>query len=221
MLQKAEHLKSIVSPTEGFCLNTPAILEELLHGIFLEETLAEVLQKIYVEEQQVSVQVQQLENLVTRYQKSLINNSYVQPTLYELEQQIFLILGFKRIIVKIEDIVTAFNQIYQAAKNYLGAILTNNAWESTRPESDWLKTFKVERHQITSSINNVTMNASQLQSIQEWITAFVAKISQTIKDFASSIEQKRIGELPGGVLITNVNSYPSWIAVNSIKARSY
>lgn len=213
MLQDATALKLIVSQTVGFCFNSKETLEQLLHGIYLEETLADILQTLYADSTIISTQVQQLEYLTVLHQNAVNNNSFDYERLGHIKRQLFLILGFKRILVKIEDILVAFNQINQFSSSYLGSTLTFNAWQSTRPQFDWLNSFQLNRTKnITfSGITTQTVDAIQLQWLQEWITAFIYQISQTIKDFAVSIEQKRIGELPGGALLSQVSCYSSWI----------
>jgi hypothetical protein len=102
--------------------------------------------------------------------------------------------------------------------SFLGAILTFNAWKSTRTQFDWLDNFQINRStkNITfSGIPTSTADAIQLQWIQEWVSAFIYQISQTIRDFAISVEQKRIGELPGGALLSQVSSYSAWLKDNN------
>lgn len=213
LLQDADALKSIVTQKVGFCFNSKEILAQLLHGIYLEETLANVLQTLYADSTIISTQVQRIEYLTVLHQNTASNNSFDYGKLADIKRQIFLILGFKRIVVTIEDVVAAFNQINQLSTSYLGSILTFNAWQSTRPKFDWLDNFQLNRTKnITfSGITTQTVDAIQLQWLQEWVTAFIYQISQTIKDFAISVEQKRIGELPGGALLSQVSCYSSWV----------
>lgn len=219
LLQDAEALKSIVTQKVGFCFNSKEILDQLLHGIYLEETLADVLQTLYADSTIIFTQVQQLESLAVLHQNSVSNNSFDYEKLGEIKRQLFWILGFKRIIVKVEDIVVAFNQINQFSSSYLGSTLTFNAWQLTRPKFDWLDNFQLNRNKsITfSGITIQTVDAIQLQWLQEWVTAFIYQISQTIKDFAISVEQKRIGELPGGALLSQVSCYSSWVNNKTIQ----
>lgn len=213
LLQDAADLKLIVNQKIGFCFNSKETLEQLLHGIYLEETLVDILQTLYADSTIISTQVQQLEYLTVLHQNAVSNNSFDYGKLGEIKRQLFWILGFKRIVVKIEDLVVAFNQINQFSGSYLGSTLTFNAWQSTRPKFDWLDNFQLNRTKSIafSGIITQTVDAIQLQWLQEWVTAFIYQISQTIKDFAISIEQKRIGELPGGALLSQVSCYSSWI----------
>ncbi len=212
LLQDADDLKSIVTQKTGFCFNSKETLEQLLYGIYLEETLAELLQTLYADSTVIYTKVQQLEYLTVIHQKIVSNNSFDYEKLGEIKRQLFWIIGFKRIVVKIEDIVIALNQINSFSNSYLGSILTFNAWQSNRPNFDWLDNFQLNRTKNISfsGITSETVNAIQLQWLQEWVTAFIYQISQTIRDFAISVEQKRIGELPGGALLSQVSCYSSW-----------
>lgn len=221
LLQHSDDLKSLLNQPTGFCFNSKETLEQLLYGIYLEETLAEILQTLYAESTEISTKVQQLEYLTNIHQKSVINNSLDYERISEIKRQLFWIIGFKRIVVKIEDTVEALTQLNQFSSSFLGSILTLNAWQSTRPNFDWLENFQINRSTkkfTFSGIAGQTANAIQLQWMQEWVTAFIYQISQTIRDFAISVEQNKVGELPGGVLLSQVSCYSSW--VNNTRIRN-
>lgn len=214
LLEHSDDLKSLLNQPTGFCFNSKETLEQLLHGIYLEETLAEILQTLYAESTEISTKVQQLEYLTTVHQNSVTNKSLDYGKITDIKRQLFAILGFKRIVVKIEDTVEALNQLNQFSSSYLGSILTSNAWQSNRPNFDWLDNFQINRSTkkfTFSGIAGQTADAIQLQWMQEWVTAFIYQISQTIRDFATSVEQNKVGELPGGVLLSQVSCYSSWV----------
>ena len=218
LLQEAAELKAILNHKSGFCFNSQETLEKLLYSVFLEETLADILQTLYADSIEISTKVQQLEDLTVLHQKVISINPFDYGRLNEIKRQIAWVLGFKLIVVKIEDLVIALNQLSSFSNSFLGAILTFNAWQSTRPQFDWLDNFKINRStkNITfSAITTSTADAIQLQWIQEWVSAFIYQISQTIRDFAISVEQKRIGELPGGALLSQVSSYSAWLKDNN------
>ncbi len=215
LLQHADELKVILAHKTGFCINSPVILEQLLHRVYLEEVLEQLLQTLYTDADGISTKVQQLEQLNERYQKTVVNNPFNYSHLGEIKRQVFCILGFKVLVVKIEDIVVALNQLNHFSTSYVGNVLTLTTWQSTRPQVDWLNNFQINRSTkkfTFSGTSAETADAIQLQWIQEWVSAFIYQISQTIKDFSISVEQKRIGQLPGGVLLSHVNSYSSWLS---------
>lgn len=116
-------------------------------------------------------------------------------------------------VVKIEDLIIALNQLSKYSDNFLGATLTLKNWQSTRPNFDWLDNFQINRstEMTFSGVVTESVNALQLQWIQEWVTAFINQGSQFIRDFSTVIEQKRIGELQGGILLSRVSYYSSWL----------
>lgn len=213
LLQHTNELKSIVSQKVGFCVNSQAILEQLLHNVYLEDTLEELLKSLYLEKTEISMEVYKLEKLTLRHQNTVANNPFDSQELGALEWQVFWILGFKRVVVKIEDLILALNQLSKFSSSFLGYTLTLKNWQSTRPNFDWLDNFEINRSTkitFTGAINE-PVNALQLQRIQEWVAAFINQGSQFIRDFSSTIEQKRIGELQGGILLSRVNYYSSWL----------
>lgn len=214
LLQYVDELKAILSQEIGFCFNSKETLEQLLHSVYLEETLEQILHKLYPERDELHTKVQLLEILASRHQKILVDNPFNYQELGEIKRRIFGILGFKRVIVKMEDLVNSLNQLIQLSHKCLGATLTFNTWQSSRPQFDWLDNFKINRSDkkiIFSGIISETANANQLEWIQAWVSAFTCKISQIILDFKTTIEQQRVGELPGGVLLIQMNSYSCWI----------
>lgn len=218
LLRHADELKAILTQKTGFCVNSPVILEQLLHSVYLEEVLEQLLQTLYADAPEISQKVQQLEQLNERYQKTVVNSPFNYSQLGEIKRQVFWILGFKVVVVKIEDIVVALNHLNHFSTSYLGNILTLNIWQSTRPQVDWLNNFQINRSTkkfTFSGTSAETADAIQLQWIQEWVSAFIYQISQTFKDFSISVEQKRIGQLPGGVLLSHVNSYSCWLSNTS------
>ncbi len=90
LLQDADALKSIVTQKVGFCFNSKEILEQLLHGIlYLEETLADILQTLYADSTIISSQVQQLEYLTVLHQNPVSNNSFDYEKLGDIKRQFF------------------------------------------------------------------------------------------------------------------------------------
>ncbi len=206
--------------TVGFCATSQVTLEQLLQILYIEDTLEKLLKSLYLAETEISTKVQQLEKLILCYQNTLAKNPSNYKELGELKQQVFLILGFKQVIVKVEDLVIALNQLSKFSNSHLGATLTLKNWKSTRPNFEWLDNFQINTStEITfSGVVADSANALQLQGIQEWVTAFINQGSQFIRDFSTIIEQKRIGELQGGILLSRVNYYSSWLADNTKSA---
>lgn len=212
LLQHADELKSIMSQKLGFCVSSQITLEQLLHNVYLEETLEELLKSLYLEEAEILVEVQQLENLILSHQNTVAKNQF-DYQLGESEWQIIWILGFKRVVVKIEDLVSALNQLSRFSNNFLGATLTSKNWQSTCPHFDWLDNFQINRstEMTFSGVITGSENVLWLQWIQKWATAFINQGSQFIRDFSTIIKQKRVGELQGSILLSRVSFYSSWL----------
>lgn len=202
--QHANELKSIVAQKVGFCANSQADLKQLLESVYLEDILKQLLERLYLEENEISAKVEQLKALIIRHEMLEKKKFVYAEELIEVKRQIFWILGFKRVIVKIEELVIVLNHLSQFSKTYLGKTLTFNNWQSTRPNFDWLDNFKINRSAEFTFSGTITESVSvlQLQWIQEWVTGFIKQGSQIILDFSTIIEQKRIGELPEGILLT-------------------
>jgi hypothetical protein len=214
LLQSEDELKSILNQKTGFCFNTQETLEKLLRGIYLEETIEQLLQTLYADTTEISTKVEKLEVLVANHQRISVGSPHNYQELGDLKRQILWILGFKRVAVKIEDIVQALIQLNEYSINYIGRTLTVNTWKSTRPDFEWLNSFEFDRFgKITFAGKGTDLaDAEQLNWIQEWILSYVYQVAQFIRDFTTTIEYKRIGELPEGVSITQMTSYSHWIA---------
>jgi hypothetical protein len=221
LLQHEDELKSILMQKIGFCFNTKKTLEQLLHGIYLEETIEQLLQTLYADATEISSKVEKLEILVANHQRISVERPHSYQELGDIKRQVFWILGFKRVAVKLEDIVQAFIQLNEYTINYIGRTLTINTWKSTRPDFEWLNSFQFDRMgKITFTGKGTdTADAEQLTWIQEWILGFVCQVAQFIRDFTTTIEYKRIGELPEGILITQVTSYSHWVAAKPRSAQ--
>lgn len=125
----------------------------------------------------------QLETLTERHQILVMQKLSHGEMLIEVERRIFETLGFKRVEVStsskvkvtVEELVGALNQLSQFSKNYLGAILTANNWQLTRPDFDWLENFQINRSAEITFSGIVTESASvtQLQWVQEWVATFI------------------------------------------------
>ena len=105
-----------------------------MHNVYLEDTLEELLKSLYLEEAEILVKVDKLEKLTLRHQNTVANNPFDSQELGALEWQIFWIIGFKQVVVKIEDLIIALNQLSKFSNNFLGATLNLKNWQSTRPK---------------------------------------------------------------------------------------
>lgn len=140
-----------------------------------------------------------------------------------IQQQIFWLLGFKRIEIKFDEIVNALNQLSKYSSDYLGAKLTTNNWQSNRPNSDWLNNFSIDRSAkfAFSGTNAEAEDWEQLQWLYKWVNAFVQQNTKTFRDFPDTIEQKKLGEVKKGLLLTRLGTYSAWLNVETKPLHSW
>ncbi len=187
----------------------------MLESVYLEDVLEQLLATLYANTD-INAKVEQIETLCLSHQRLLAKNLSGAEELLEIQRQIYWVLGFRRITVKIEDLVTALNQLSKYSSNYLGPTLTVNNWQSNRPDVDWLNGFQVNRAAKFTFSGNATEVEDfwQLRSLQDWVRAFIAQNSKVIRDFATTVEQSKLGAVKEGLLLNQIGSYSSWLTVD-------
>lgn len=96
--------------------------------------------------------------------------------------------------VSVKDILAAMNALSQYTTQYLGTLVVANYWKSTRPPVDWLNHFQIERSgQMTFVVQAPserlpTLTPEQLQCLRTWVSAFIARCSKVIRDFAKIVQ---------------------------------
>lgn len=215
LLQQAEDIKWILAQKTGFCLSSLDTLKDLLESVYLEDVLEQLLATLYANTD-INAKTEQIETLCLSHQRLLAKNLSGAEELLEIQRQIYWVLGFKRITVKIEDLVTALNQLSKYSTNYLGPTLTVNNWQSNRPDADWLNGFQVNRTAKFTFSGNATEVEDfwQLRSLQDWVSAFIEQNSKVIRDFATTVEQNKLGAVKEGLLLNQIGSYSSWLTVD-------
>jgi len=215
LLQQAEDIKWILAQETGFCVSSLETLKDLLENVYLEDVLEQLLATLYANTD-INAKIEQIETLCLSHQRLLAKNLSGAEELLEIQRQIYWVLGFKRITVKIEDLVIALNQLSKYSSNYLGATLTVNNWQSNRPDADWLNGFQVNRAAKFTFSGNATEVEDfwQLRSLQDWVSAFIAQNSKVIRDFATTVEQSKLGAVKEGLLLNQIGSYSSWLTVD-------
>jgi hypothetical protein len=217
LLQHSKDLQWILEQKNGFCLNTLEDLKGLLDSVYLEDILEQLLQRLYGEGNEVDVKIQQLESLCLAHQRLVAQNLAHSEEMLSIQQQLFWLLGFKRIEINFEEIVNALNQLSKYSSNYLGATLTTNNWQSNRPNTDWLDNFSIDRSAkfAFSGTSTEAEDFGQLQWLYKWVTAFVQQYAKTFRDFPDTIEQKKLGEVKKGLLLTRLGTYSAWLNVET------
>lgn len=223
LLQHTKDLQWILEQKSGFCVNTPEDLKGLLDSVYLEDILEQLLQRLYGEGNEINAKVQQLEAICLSHQKLTAQNLMYSEEMLRIQQQLFWFLGFKRVEIKIEEIVNALNQLSKYSSNYLGAKITTNNWQSNRPSIDWLNNFSIDRSAkfAFSGTNTELEDFGQLQWLDKWVTAFVQQNTKTFRDFPDTIEQKKLGEIKNGLLLTRLGTYSAWLSVETKPVHSW
>lgn len=223
LLQHSKDLHWTLNQNTGFCINSLSDLKDLLDSVYLEDVLEQLLQKLYGENNEVDTKIQQLESLCVSHQNFIVKNLAYSAEMLNTQQQIFYLLGFKRIEIKVAEIVDAFNQLSKHSSNYLGAKITVNIWQANRPNIDWLNNFSIDGSaKFTFSKTNAEVeNFEQLHWVQQWVTAFVQQYTKTFRDFPHTIEQKKLGEVKKGLLLNRLGTYSAWLNINTTAVHSW
>lgn len=100
----------------------------------------------------------------------------------------------------IKEILTALNQISEITSHYLGNIVVANYWKTSRPASDWLQQFDVDRSAnfsfkaATPASAQQPLESEQQQWVREWIAAFIERCSKVIRDFSDMLHQSALDD---------------------------
>ncbi len=97
--------------------------------------------------------------------------------------------------VTIKDFLDLLNQVSEFTSKYIGAKLTINCWQLTRPNFEELENFHINGTEITFS-GEITEDISCLQRywIKEWVLAFIRQGCKIIKNLPILIDEKCLNE---------------------------
>ena len=92
---------------------------------------------------------------------------------------------------KLDELLAALNKLSSFTTQYLGKVVVTNYWKSSRPDSSWLTEFEIDR---SGQISHPKQKASacspeQHQQIQLWVTAYIKRCKQVIRNFDQMLEQ--------------------------------
>ncbi len=113
------------------------------------------------------------------------------------------------VLLTLEELLTALNQISDITVRYLGPTVVSNYWKATRPSLDWLAAFQIERSaQITlcetlSSQTGAALSPEQQQWAKQWVHAFIGRCSKVIRDFSALLEQSALNDQQKVLLSTD------------------
>ena len=97
--------------------------------------------------------------------------------------------------VTIKDFLDLLNHVSEFTSKYIGAKLTINCWQLTRPDFEGLENFHINGTEITFS-GEITEDISCLQRywIKEWVLAFIRQGCKIIKNLPILIDEKCLNE---------------------------
>jgi len=105
--------------------------------------------------------------------------------------------------VTVKELLKALNRLSKFSSNYVGKNLTSNYLQLTRPDLDWLNNFQINRSAeiVFSGVSTEPVSTLQLQSIKEWVAAFIKQCSQIVQDLPILIEEKGLDEEEKNLLL--------------------
>lgn len=109
------------------------------------------------------------------------------------------------------EAIAALNHLSQFTTQYLGTHVIANYWKATRPPSDWLATVQVDRTAQFTVIGSppqaakAPLTTPERQWLQEWVTAFIKRCSQVMRDFPAIVEQKALNDQQKALLLEPFN----------------
>jgi hypothetical protein len=92
---------------------------------------------------------------------------------------------------KLDELLAALNKLSSFTTQYLGKVVVTNYWKSSRPDSSWLAEFEIDRSgQISHPRQGaIACTPAQHQQIQLWVTAYIKRCKQVIRNFDQMLEQ--------------------------------
>ncbi|KAM3090053.1 hypothetical protein ACKFKG_31005 [Phormidesmis sp. 146-35] len=94
-------------------------------------------------------------------------------------------------IITLRDLLAAFNHLNTFTTQFLGTAVIVNYLKTTRPDSEWLSKFQIDRAAHMTFVGEVTdaVTDQQHQWIRDWVAAFIRRCSQVVRNFGAIVEQ--------------------------------
>ncbi len=102
----------------------------------------------------------------------------------------------------LEDVVAALNHLSRFTSRYLGTAVIVNYWKVSRPKSEWLTQFNVERTgRVTFSGDATQFLPTHHQLIREWVKSFTRRCAQVLRDFPQMLDRDGLNERQKQILL--------------------
>jgi len=104
---------------------------------------------------------------------------------------------------KLDELLSALNKLSHFTTQYLGKVVVTNYWKSTRPTSSWLTEFEVDRSGQISHPKQaaIACTPEQVQQIQAWVSAYIKRCKQVIRNFDQMLEQDCLSDRQRQILL--------------------
>ncbi|MEA5485987.1 MULTISPECIES: hypothetical protein [Pseudanabaena] len=104
---------------------------------------------------------------------------------------------------KLDELLSALNKLSHFTTQYLGKVVVTNYWKSTRPASSWLAEFEVDRSGQISYPKQaaIACTPEQIQQIQAWVSAYIKRCKQVIRNFDQMLEQDCLSDRQRQILL--------------------
>lgn len=98
--------------------------------------------------------------------------------------------------VTIKDFLELLNHLSEFTSKYMGAKLTINCWQLSRPEFEWLEHFQIDIYPKITFAGEITADVIALQKhwLKEWCFGFIRQGCKIIKDLPILIDEKCLNE---------------------------
>ncbi|MBD2101166.1 hypothetical protein [Leptolyngbya sp. FACHB-261] len=104
--------------------------------------------------------------------------------------------------VSLEDVVAALNHLSKFTTRYLGTAVIVNYWKSSRPDSDWLTQFNIDRTgRMTFTGDASRFLPAHHQQVRQWVKSFIRRCAQVLRDFPQMLEQDGLNEQQKQILL--------------------
>ena len=108
---------------------------------------------------------------------------------------------------KLNELLAALNKLSNFTTQYLGKVVVANYLKSSRPaDVSWLLEFEVDRNGQVSHPKQATIvcTPEQLQQIQSWVTVYIKRCKQVIRNFDQMLEQDCLDVRQRQILLTSI-----------------
>lgn len=104
---------------------------------------------------------------------------------------------------KLDELLSALNKLSHFTTQYLGKVVVTNYWKSSRPTSSWLAEFEIDRSGQISHPKQaaIACTPEQIQQIQAWVSAYIKRCKQVIRNFDQMLEQDCLSDRQRQILL--------------------